>query len=107
MHARALAALAGAVLHGLHLHVVPVLPERADNPAMVRHVAVPVGGAFPHAHGGEMGRLQACDMPLVDPVIRNTAKPDLAVRPGLHPSPFDTVVKVFGLARREMVDIAW
>jgi hypothetical protein len=71
VHAAAFAALAGAVLHGLHLHVVPVLPERGENAAVMRHVAVPVGRAFPHAHGGEMRRLQRGDVPLVHAVIGN------------------------------------
>ena len=106
VHAASLAALAGAVLHGLDLHVVPVLPERAENAAVVRHVAIPVGGAFPDAHGGEMRRLQRRDMPLVDAVVGNAVEPDLAVRPWLHAGPFDAVIEVLGLARREVVDAA-
>jgi hypothetical protein len=102
----ALAAFAGAVLHGFHLHVVPVLPERRENAAMVRHVAIPVGRAFPHAHRGEMRRLQRGDVPLVDAVIRNAVEPDLAVRPVLHTGPFDAVVEILGLARREMIDVS-
>src|SRR6266404_5203858 len=45
-------------------------------------------------------------MPLVDAVIRYAVEPDLAVRPGLHAGPFDAVVEVLGLARREMIDEA-
>ena len=44
-------------LHGLHLHVVPVCPERRENAAMVRHVAIPVGRTLPNAHGLQMRRL--------------------------------------------------
>src|SRR5215468_11756998 len=106
VHARALAALARAVLHGLHLHVVPVFPERADEAAVMGHVAVPVGGAFPDAHGGQVRRLQRRHMPLVDAVIGNAVEPDLAVRPGLHAGPLDAVVEILGLARREMIDEA-
>ncbi len=102
----ALAALARAVLHGLHLHVVPVFPERAEDAAVMRHVAVPVGGALPDAHGGEVRRLQRRHVPLVDAVIRDAVEPDLAVRPGLHAGPFDAIVEVLGLARREMIDDA-
>ena len=104
--AAAAAALAGAVLHGLHLHVVPVFPEGRENAAVVRHVAEPVGGAFPHADGGEMRRLQRRHVPLVDAVIGDAVEPDLAVRPRLHARPFDAVVEILGFARREMVDEA-
>src|SRR5215471_7642252 len=106
MYAGQLAALARAVLHRFHLHVVPVLPERADDAAVVGHVAVPVGGAFPDAHGGEVRRLQRRDVPLVDAVIGDAVEPDLAIRPGLHAAPFDAVVEILGLARREMIDDA-
>src|SRR5262245_4987219 len=104
VHARALAALACAVLHGLHLHVVPVLPERADDAAVMGHVAVPVGRALPDAHGGEVWRLERGHVPLVDAVVGNAVESDLAVRPGLHAGPFDAVVEILGLARREVVD---
>ena len=73
---------------------------------MVRHVAVPVGGAFPDAHGGEVRRLQRRHVPLVDAVVGDAVEADLAVRPGLHAGPFDAVVEVLGLARREMIDEA-
>ena len=106
VHAAALAAFAGAVLHGLDLHVVPVVPERAEDAAVVRHVAIPVGGAFPDAHGGEMRRLERRHVPLVDAVVGNAVEPDLAARPRLHARPFDAVVKILGLARREMIDHA-
>ena len=106
MHAAALAAFAGAVLHGLDLHVVPVLPERREHAAVVRHVAIPVGGAFPHAHGGEVRRLQRGHLPLVDAVIGDAVEPDLAVRPRLHAGPFDAVVEILGLARRKVIDEA-
>ncbi len=104
MHAAALAALAGAVLHRLHLHVVPVLPERRENAAVMRHVAVPVGRAFPHADRGEMRRLQRGDVPLVDAVIGDAVEADLAARPRLHAGPLDAVVEILGLARREVID---
>ena len=106
VHAASLAALASAVLHGLHLHVVPVFPERAEDAAVMRHVAIPVSGAFPDAHGGEVRRGKARDVPLVDAVVGDAAQSDLAARPGLHAGPFDAVEKILGLARREMVDEA-
>ena len=106
VHAAPLAAFAGAVLHGLDLHVVPVLPERAENAAVVRHIAIPVGGALPDAHGGEMRRLERRHVPLVDAVIGNAVEPDLAVRPRLHAGPFDALVEILGFARREMIDHA-
>src|SRR5260221_5143662 len=45
-------------------------------------------------------------MPLVDAVIRYAVEPDLAVRPWLHAGPFDAVVEILGLARREVIDHA-
>ena len=73
---------------------------------MAGHVAEPVGGAFPNAHRSEMRRLQRGDVPLVDAVIGDAVEPDLAVRPRLGARPFDAVVEILGLARREMVDHA-
>src|SRR5579859_1703524 len=92
VHAAALAALARAVLHGFDLHVVPVLPERTENATVVRHVAVPIGGAFPDAHRRKVRRLQAGDVPLIDSVVGNAVEPDLAARPWLRRGPFDAVV---------------
>src|SRR5205823_14088734 len=104
VHAGPLAAFARAVLHRLHLHVVPILPERADDAAAMSHIAVPVGGALPHAHGGEMRRLKARHVPLIDGVVGNTVESDLAVRPRLRSRPLDAVVEIFGFARLEMID---
>src|SRR3977135_4623532 len=70
------------------------------------HFAVPIGGALPDAHGGEMRRLQRRHVPLVDAVIGNPVEPDLAVGPRLYAGPFDAIVEVLGLARREMIDDA-
>src|ERR1700694_6238009 len=70
----------------------------------MRHVAIPVGGALPDAHRGRMRRLQRCDVPLVDAVIRNAVEARLAVRPWLHAGALDAVVEVLGLARSEVID---
>ena len=75
----ALPTLAGAILYSLHLHVVPIRPERRENAAVMRHVPVPVRGAFPYAHCGEMRWLQAGDVPLIDAVVGNASKSDFAV----------------------------
>ena len=99
-------AFAATVLHRRHLHVVPVRPERAQDSAVVGHVAIPVGGAFPDAHRRKMRRLQRRHVPLIDAVVRNPAQSHFAVRPRLHARPLDAVIEVAGLARREMVDIA-
>ena len=72
----------------------------------MRHVAVPVGRAFPDAHRREMRRLQRSDMPLVHRQVGNAIEADFTVRPGLHAGPFDAVVEVLGFARREMIDDA-
>ena len=98
-------ALAQAVLHRLHLHVVPVGPERGENPAVVRHVAVPVSGAFPDAHRRKMGRLQRGDVPLVDAVVGDPVQADLAARPRLHARPLNAEVEILRFAGREMVDV--
>src|SRR5262249_59226415 len=87
-----LAALARPVLHRLHLHVVPVLPERADDTAMMGHIAIPVGSALPNAHGGEVRRRKARDVPLIDGVVGDAVESDLAVLPRLAAGPFDAVV---------------
>ena len=105
-HARARAALAEAVLDRLHLHVVPVGEERGEDPAVVRHVAVPVGRAFPDAHRGKMGRLQRRDVPLVHAVVGDAVQPHLAARPRLHARPLDAVVEILRFPRREVVDVA-
>ena len=48
-------AFAEAVLHAEDLHAVPVVEEGAEDATVIGHVAVPVGGAFPGADGGEVG----------------------------------------------------
>src|SRR5262249_15672967 len=93
------------VLHRLHLHVVPVCPERGDDAAVVGHVAVPVGRALPDAHCGEGRRRERRDVPLVDAVVPDAAQADLAARPGPDARPLDAVVETPRLARREVVDV--
>src|SRR3954466_9363396 len=68
------------------------------------HVAVPVGGALPDTHGGKVRRLQRRHVPLGDAVVGDAVEPDLAVGPRLYAGPFDAIVEVLGLARREMID---
>src|SRR5205807_74217 len=82
----------------------PVGPERADDAAVRGHAAVPVGGALPHAHGGEVRRLEARQVPLIDGVVGDAVEPDLAVRPWLRAGSFDAVVEILCFARREMID---
>src|SRR5256885_16538416 len=97
-------ALPEAVLYRLHLHVVPVGPERRENPAVMRHIAIPVGRALPDAHRREMRRLERTDVPLVAAVLGDPVQADLAARPGLHARPLDAEVEVLRLAGGEMVD---
>jgi hypothetical protein len=52
------AAFAQSVLHAFDLHVEPVCPKRIEYAAVMGHVTIPVRGAFPDAHRGEMWRLQ-------------------------------------------------
>src|SRR4051812_722489 len=102
----ATASFAAAILHRLHLHVVPVFPERAQDAAMVRHVAVPVGSAFPDAHGGKMRWLQRCDVPLIDAIVGDAVETYPAGGPRLARSPLDTVMEVPGFPWRETIDAA-
>src|SRR5690242_12772388 len=104
MHSPALASLDSSVLRGVGLHVVPVLPKCGENAAMMRHVAIPIGGAFPNAHRGEMRRLQRGNVPLIDAVIGNSVEAHFSVGPRLHARPFDRFVKILGLAWREVID---
>src|SRR5262245_57552476 len=99
-------ALASPILHGLHLHVVPVRPKRAENPPVVRHITVPIGGAFPDAHCRKMRRLKRRYMPLVDRVVGDAVEPDLAGAPGWDARPLGTVVNTFGLAWRKVIDVS-
>ena len=91
VHAAAMAFDAKPVLHGLDLHVVPVLREGVVDAAVVAELAIEIGKAFPDADGGEVLGLQARDLPLVDGVVGDAAQADLAVRPRLHARPFDAV----------------
>src|SRR5262249_32029128 len=106
VHAAAVAARADAVLHGLDLHVVPVLQERAENAAVMAHVAVKVRRPFPDADGGEVLGIEARDLPLVHGVIGNAVESDLAVRPRLLAAPFDALGEILRLARRPQFDVA-
>ena len=97
---------AEAVLDGLDLHVVPVVPEGAENAAVVGGVPVPLRGALPGDHRHEVRRLAGGHRPLVHGVVRDAREPDLAVAPGLNCGPLDAVVEVLGLPRREVIDVA-
>src|SRR5205807_9558736 len=104
-NAAARAALAESVLHRLNLHVVPVSPEAAENASVMRHVTIPVSRAFPNAHRGQVRRLERRHLPLVDRIVGDAVEADLAVAPWLDSGPLDAVVKIFSLARREMIDV--
>src|SRR5690349_4448238 len=67
-----------AVLHGLHLHVLPVLAEAADDAAMARALAIRIVPSFPHADRREMRRLHGRGAPLVARVVRNAVHPNFA-----------------------------
>src|SRR6185312_17497817 len=105
VHPAAMPARAETVLHGLDLHVVPILREGRIDAAVVAELAVEVGEAFPHADRGKMLRLQARDLPLIDRVIGDAGQADLAVRPRLLARPFDAVGEVVRLARRPVLDV--
>ena len=99
----AAALLTISVLNRFDLHVVPVSPEGAKYPAVVGHVAVPVGGPLPDANRRQMRGLEAGDVPLIDPVVGDSVESDLPIGPGLVGGPLDAVVEVLGFPRREVV----
>ena len=71
---------AAPVLHGVDLRLRPILNEApAENAAVVRHVAVEIGGAFPNANRSEVLRLQRGRLPLILAVIGDAIEADLAV----------------------------
>ena len=91
----------------IDLRFRPVLDEAAiEDAAVVRHVAVEVGGAFPEADRGKMLGLQRGGLPLVLGVIGDAVEADLAVRPGLHARPVDALREILRLAQRPDVDHA-
>ena len=67
--------------------------SRAEDAAVMRHVAVEVGGALPQADRGEMLGLQRGGLPLVLGVVGDAVQADLAVRPRLHAGPVDAVAR--------------
>src|SRR5690606_40203784 len=83
--------LAEAVLHRLHLHVVPVGEERAEDAAVVSHIAVPIRRPLPNTDRSEVARLARRRMPLIDRVVGNAVEADLPVAPSLSPRPFGAV----------------
>src|SRR6516162_11242065 len=69
VHAAAVPARTDPVLHGLDLHVVPVLRKCIVDTAVVAELAVEVSKTFPDTNGGKMLRLHARDLPLIDGVV--------------------------------------
>src|SRR5580692_11011535 len=73
---------------------------------MMAPFAIEVAAALPGTDRREMGRLQRGDLPLLDRKIRDAEQADFAGRPGLPRCPFDGVVEILGLARRERLQEA-
>ena len=95
-----------AVLHRLHLHLLPVLAEAADDAAVPGAVPVRVVPAFPGAHRGEVRRLRGGGAPLVARVVRDAVHAHLAAAPGLRGGPFDAQMDVARLARVVMAQVS-
>src|SRR5260221_7597657 len=93
------AALALAVLHRLHLHVLPVLAKAADDAAMACALAIGVVPALPHADRREVRRLRPRPPPPVARVVGNAVHADFSARPGLRRRPLDAKGDVARLAR--------
>ncbi len=107
VHAALEAARAAPVLERVDLRARPVVRETvAENAAVMRHVAIEVGGALPQADRGQVLWLQRRALPLVLGVVGDAVQPDLAVRPRLHARPFDAGGEVHRLAARPDVDHA-
>ena len=97
------AALTQAVLHRQHVFVEPEVAEQGQYSSLARELAVKIRAPFPHANGGQMGRLQRRHLPLVHGEVGHAAQADASARPVLHSRPFDALVEVPRLARREQV----
>ena len=106
VHAAAIAACAAAVLHAHDLRGKPGAGEGAQDAAVVREIAIVVGGALPDAHGRQVRRLERGHLPLVHGVVRDAVQPDPAVAPRLPGRPLDALVEVLRLAGRPEVDVA-
>src|SRR5512139_3629996 len=93
------------MLQRIDLVLRPALGEAvAEDAAVMRHVAVEIGGALPKADRGEMPGLKRRALPLVLGIIGDAVQADLAVRPRLYAGPFDALRKVEGLLQRPDVD---
>ena len=104
-HRASEAARTEAVLHALHLHVVPIGEEGAEDAAVTAHLAVPVVRALPRADRGQMLRLQRCHLPRVHRVIGDAVDAHLATGPRLHARPVDALREVLRLARSPQLDV--
>jgi len=105
-HTAARTALAQPVLHHLDLLVVPVLPERRQDPAVVGGVAVEVAGTLPDADRVQVRWPAGGDEPLVHRVVGHPRQPDTRIGPLLHGSPLDTRAVVRRLTLGEVIDVA-
>ena len=72
---------------------------------MMGRIAIPVGGALPGAHRGQMRRLLARRQPLIHGVIGNSVNSHLGVGPWLHPGPLYALAEILGLTRRKVIDV--
>src|SRR5205823_1554667 len=81
-----------AVLHGLHLHVLPVLAEAADDAAVPRALAIGVVPAFPDADRREVRGHRRRGAPLVRRVVRDAVHANFARAPRLRGGPLDALV---------------
>src|SRR6266446_314310 len=66
----------------------------AENAAVIKNVAILIGGAFPWHDAGERWRLEICHPPLRAGEEGDADGGDAPVAPGLVAGPFDGVVKV-------------
>src|SRR3984957_18391583 len=60
----------------------------AEDAAVMRHVAIEIGGALPRTDRGEMLRLQRRGLPLILGIIGDSIQSDLATGPRLDAGPF-------------------
>ena len=69
-------------------------------------LAIKFLAALPDTAGGQMGRREARDVPLIDGVIGDAVHADLATGPRLDRSPFDAVVNIYCPTLRPRIEIS-
>src|SRR5262245_12266731 len=94
------------MLHCLHLHVLPVFAEGAEDSTVVSRVAIVVSPSFPHTDRCKVRRLQCRRSPLAASIIRDPIQAYFAAAPRLRCRPLDAQVEIPVLAHRVVIEKA-